>query len=372
MFYATDFSRIKLARVLQRRLHLLLALALMTTAGSCNQESSQERQDAKFDAGVIFVGEKQELTHTFEIVNNTTKPINIIETHKSCNCSTLELGKSKLEPAERTTLQMTIKNLTRSQGSYTVIATIVTDDPVEKSVNYTLTYRIYNRLQSESTAINLGGFSRKELMRTPPRKTAVLIDMISRAEEPLDSIAEIKTQDGLRVKPDPEPIIDLLEGGRIRRARISAMVETINESLLPMTSGRHSSSVNILTKKGERLSIPALWEINSPVVITPNPFSFGFIGRDEAATPKHIIIRDRDNLPFRITGFRSDSKLVELVDEQFLGQNSKNLSSHEIAVRLVRAKIDSAYQNGIIVFLTDHPEQKELQLSWSAIFGPSL
>jgi hypothetical protein len=321
------------------------------------------------DLGFVFTDSSPELTHSFVIKNETRTPVTFTDVLKSCNCTTITLGKYSLQPGEQTRLEMKVKVLSKTKGAYKATATLITDKPHPKSIAYTLAYRVYNRIEFDSPSINLGNISPESVLSGRTISQDLEFDIYSRSSEPEESIEKLDAGGGLLVTQGQSREPEYLEQGNLRKRRILATIQPITKQLLEFPGGGQTSSVNVVTSSAIRASVTVSWEVNNPVEVSPNPFSFGYVSKDASGLSKNIIIRDTENTAFRILGSRSDSQEIRLThSEKSAAPSTNGTPVHIINVRLIPAPNAAKYIKGKIVFLTDHPLQKEIQLTWTAIF----
>ncbi len=81
---------------MKKTLVLFLSLSLLVLNGYSQNEKDIAFKETAFDFGTIPQGKP--VTHGFEVVNNTKKPLYIANVEVSCGCTTPEWSKDPIAP----------------------------------------------------------------------------------------------------------------------------------------------------------------------------------------------------------------------------------------------------------------------------------
>jgi hypothetical protein len=266
---------------------------------SCDKPTTNLWPSVAYDAGIFFSDENGDIAHKFIIQNTTNRRVKFSGARKSCNCTDFSLAQESLEISEKTILKMSVKNLMRTKGSYSVTVHLDTDQPDYPGITYSLNYRVHNRIEFNSTSVYLGKFSHEKEVEDDNTAT-ININILSKLGSFDDIIEKVTTTSPLRLISLGEPIYEILEGGTIRQARYNASITLSKPGLLGLSTGSHTGTVNVLTRSGNRSSVPIFWEVSSPIELSPSPFSFGFVRKSDFPYTKHVIMKSVSEVKFKI------------------------------------------------------------------------
>ena len=297
------------------------------------------------DFGLILSGTEVSRTHTYRIRNTSNQLIKIrgIENHKPCCGDVASVAPADLEPGQELAVPVTIKfGLGSGQVVHRAVIEVEGNDPVDLSTTASAQARAtLTEAQPPVGATEIGQSGRVDyLIRTfgvaddPPR---TLDDSAIRCELATEWVGPATTEPA---RPD-----HVIEVHRLLRVPLPAARDF----------GQRRVELEVLGLDGAVIGRSQIrWEVAPTLVASPSGLIFGT--DSAAASERKIIVRARDDQPFRIIG--ATTNLPCLIVEADVG----SVGSHTVQARRTRVGPPQS-QTGEVVITTNHPAQILLKIA---------
>lgn len=343
-----------------------LTLLIAATATGCGPRPGSLGHDRYHDFGPAFAGSSAALVDTFQVRNSSSRPLKINKIIKSCNCTEVSLSKMEIPLGGSAELKMTIKP-SLALGKWTVQCTLQTDDLDEPGMTYTVTYRSYPHVRFDGSTLDLGRVMVGENgLPHPGDRKETWFEIFEPVSNRVDAPGDFEAPPCLALDLSRVPVIDLLEGGTIARSRYRIGVNYApGRSQFDGASGAHTATIAARTRSGHATSITALWSINLPLQISPDPVSFGLIRSVSGPVRRAVTLKGLDGSPFQLLTIDSDSNAVKA--EKMGERIARAELTHNLVLNYQNEKLKKLYDRGQIIITTDHPRMPKITIPWSAI-----
>jgi len=323
-----------------------------------------EAPGATFDAGAVFYETTPRVTHTFRLVNSTGRPVRVEEVRKSCTCTEATFDRNSVAPGESVNLTMVVQAQPTFRD-WNVSSSLVIDDPADPFWTCYLKFRTYPQAQFERPVVDLGRFQTTDTNPGNGVTTYLEVFEPARNERRSQPDFNLSYPPTLTVERDAEPVVDLLDSGRVRRLRYPIHLGVASATARQLTTGAQTACLVARSATGLALSTTASWSSDTPILAAPSNLSFGIVHVDGERVSRKFVLRANDGQPFRILAVTSDSPTVSLgVSPDVIKQPA---TSHTVELAYHRGALSPQFPGGRIVVQTDRPEMPSLQLPWSAI-----
>lgn len=346
------------------RRQLVLNLVLWTCLSGCDRPS---RPGHTFDAGPHFRRlMSSELTHTFKVKNTTGRSVKILKKISSCSCASAELERDTLAPGEETTLTLRTGVQDASNG-WEIACRLVTDSPDDgfKDWIYRLHYRSYTRARMEPPTLAFGLVKCDKVRAETVMPQRGIVELMQPASEPPDRIERWDVPDGFELLADPEPEVELIESGRVRRSRFGyALRLKPSANQIP---GARSAALALVTR-GHAIAVAVIsWTSESPWVLEPSSVHLGILQMGESSS-KSVILRSSEGESFRILEMLSDSDSVFIEREERGTPALDSKSAHVLRIKYRGQPSPTRALTGLIKIRTDRHNEAIVSIPWSALF----
>lgn len=133
-----------------------IASLLIVAAGpGCSRTTSGTAPGETHDAGPVFGVVAKSLTHRFEVVNSTDRPVRVLGESHSCTCTVVELERGVLQPGQSVPLTLRV-DLPLGHAGREVSCLVETDHPRFPEWAYKLKYTNYPKAQVVPERLDLG------------------------------------------------------------------------------------------------------------------------------------------------------------------------------------------------------------------------
>jgi len=302
--------------------------------------------DRECDFGPVIASPGRKLEHRYKLSTATQHDVTILNVvnHKTC-CGIVRVGKWILRPGDATDVEVTLI-VGDKFGAVTHAAEVVTDLPDDSNLVLRTMARAVPpvRVEEDSAFERTILIGAKETRRAEFR--AYASGTSSEAPTDLDRLDLRST-----IKVDwagPKELSPSDDGLRGESRRFVAMLD-------PAGPPGERRAV-ILLKDGKRVFFRNVvsWEIAARLTVSPKVIAMRARQRDY-----HVVIRTRDQKPFRITRIESPAPGL-----QGRAVNASSAVEQSIQVEGVPASKD---RRGAITVFTDHPMQEKVDLPFVMI-----
>jgi hypothetical protein len=345
-------------------------LVLITTLFGCSQKVAERHMSQPatfFDAGGIVADRSTTIRHVFYLKNSGKHNLRIIDVEKSCGCLEASVDRYSLDPAQEAQITLAA-HITPNYSARVVSCLVKTDDPGRATTTYNLAFKTFPRIQFRPLALNLGSFLRTG---TPgegtDRSADAWLDVFRTPGEEVDSPARFHSLDGVHVEVGDGLVADEPARGVIR---LSYPIHVrIPRDLLESTTGSQQQlDIELLTRRGERGSLPVVWSWRSAISASPRHLHFGTLG-GLTAGPARVLIRSTEGRGFRILSIAGDAAATvtsAAPDSSGLDLPTATRAVHSLSLRLRLNNPGWRAASGTVTVTTDDKTCPRLPIHWSA------
>lgn len=345
---------------------ILLSPLLIGGACGCGAADSREpagRQDRRGPRPWAIVVEQhlsafipppdEMLKHTFEVANDTGKPIRIAKLVPSCGCLRAQLDHWILEAGQRANLSITI-DLRRRFGDQRLGCKVMADGE-EQPRAYVLATKIYRDGDYGETDLSLGA------IRSGVGVERVLtLNTYAKPPSAPRSIREVRATSTHLEARFKGGVVETLPDGILKRT--SDLVLWLKPDTAP---GRGASDVAVLMaghdEPTSEVRVPVSWNVIRQFTVSPERAFFGSLSQANG-TPvvRRVVVRHCDDGPFRILSLASADRAV-LADIESGGIRTVIKLTLRPQMRTSSALV------GQVVLQTDDPECGSITIPFSAL-----
>ena len=341
------------------RFSATFALAILFFQNGCHRLPTMQSDQKKYYAGAIFPSKNNKISHTFSVVNTTNKQFTIVGKRPSCTCTQANLDKTLLNPGERANLSMTV-NSTTPYGlvkSYCILD-IEDDDKSRSEIIYELSFTVYPKIRIEKEYIDFGN----ELPSPGRNNFVVTVNIFDPAGERASELLSLKEiPDYLEVERDQSPITTLVENSTVKITKINVNVRINWDKIKDY--GYQTKSIQFLSSNDGSASLVVMHQTELPIVCKPKILHFKLNELINGKSHANISLISSSQKQFIIQKIEGGGIFkAEQTRESTQSQNEHYISFDFDASDLDKSK---KYYSGIIKIFTDHPNQKEVNVSWS-------
>jgi hypothetical protein len=356
---------------LNRRISTLYCVAAAFAMAGCQRAATPSQRSA-FDAGSVFVEDRQSLSHTFEVVNGLGRPLQILDESHGCGCTNVELGRKDIPAHEKTTLTINV-DVSHKFGEHTFTSTLKTDDPAAPMRQYRLIVRAYSRARINPEMVDLGtivlsgrGNRAGSAQATPQASKSVDISVYSPAgTQHLPTPVISNAHPELAAAIGPRSACEILADGVIRQqfpinvtvhSTDGAKEENVRRDLKIDLGKTHSTTLHVA------------WRNEGVIAAVPRNLHFGSIDPSAGQTRSlSVRLRSRKERPFRILNVRFDEASRTSDRGAPIELPTRSQPSHSLALTLPNNILASGGRgmSGKFHVLTDDPECPEVEIPWS-------
>lgn len=352
--------------LMQRYFHLLASVALAVSAG-CSRGASETLGES-FDAGAVFLESTPKITHAFRLSHRSDRTVTIKDIKRSCACTAAVVGKKTIAPGEAVALTMTV-DAKPIYSNQSVVCTLETDHPTQPEWTYRLSFRTYPRVRFDAATIDLG-----ELPDSPEADAksgagkAVWLETYEPATQLPVAAApfDLDCRPPLSASVGGEPDTEFIEDGTVRRSRHPVRVAIDPSAGREGPSGTYTGTVTARTGPKAIASTVVIWSRKAPLEVSPPNLSFGLVNRPGDRSSRKVILRSRDDRPFRVLSVAGGAEDVAATGPD-PGKPTGPAPTQVVELTFRRGPASRRFATGQAVIRTDHPEMPSLRVSWSAI-----
>ncbi len=338
------------------------AWSVLVLLGCSSRPAPPSETVRTFDAGPIVDNTQATIVHTFPVHNHTNRRVTVTGLTKACSCRSVSIDRDHIEPGATAELKMVVDANTLFTDA-SVACHVDTDEPLLPDLTYVVFYRTYPAVRFEDAGIQLGEYRPTDHAAPAPREEVTIEVYETVGDGPADRLDTIDAPAPLTVEFRPDPVVDLIEDGKVRRSRYQAAVGLTRGP--DPESGTKVGWIKATTSRGKFTMTPVSWTVTSAMSVVPSRLSFSSAG-DEGKPRKVVKVDSKDDRPFRLLGLGTSDGEVECA-----GLPSPTAStSQQVEITLLERPVRK-FMSGRVVLLTDDPEVPEIELPWSAIFPRS-
>ena len=272
----------------------LALLALLLPTLCLAQAQGQPRlslPEPAYDFGRIPPSQK--VSHQFKAINTGNAPLTITQLNAGCGCTSSVLGRQTLAPGESTELEVTF-NPAGLRGMAQKTVQVLSDDPVDPSQVLSFQADVLPGILPSTELVRF-----MDLVRGDRRKASVKLK--SETGQPI-RVSDVELSDapwlGVTTREEDNNVwvdLDLL-ARRLPAAKLSG-VDTIN--------------LHVANPGSSTLQLSVHWELRPPVIA--NPERVAWAGATGQVLRASMVLRHRQNKPFRILSARTSNPLLGVV-----------------------------------------------------------
>lgn len=298
----------------------------------------------------VLEGDADELTVTFDVVNDSTRSVVIESVMPSCNCSSASVDRDDLAPGARTVLRVVV-DLVRRTGEFSIETIVGLSDG--RQLRCVAPIAVYPRFTSRPEQLSFGVIGPNERQRQE-------FNLLTYGRDDDPPIPEISTgaDDGrLRVSAIDCSVRAIRDGIKERRTVIA--VDVCPDRVLTRP-GACCSCLTARCGACNELRIPIHWTVKSQFDVTPGTVFFGTVEAGERTLERRIIVRRDDRRVFQITALDSTHAAFRCVAVQ-----DQSTSEHELTISVDPARVDK-FAYGNILVKTDDSVEPQIVVSVAA------
>lgn len=318
-----------------------------------NPRSRTSRVIAEHSESVIVWSSGEYMfEHTFSVVNDSGESVYFVDTRTSCSCSTVQLAKHTLAPAEETTLRVEMKT---SSGGGTRVAQCVLIDNRGTPWVYRLRGIVYSPLQvaGKMSYLDLGILESGQ----PAGKRVEVYTYAEAHDEPDHPVITAAGVEGLKVLTDDQGLDTL--GGRVCRRTTAVDVILPAQGVVGAHNAQVSLAVSGCDRKFRR-TLHVTWRVRSPWVVSPSRVVLRLPEGSASAPRQEIRVRRLDGRPWKVGALRASHPGV-VVEEVVQAATSMGVAERVIAVT-VDPTHWSDWEMAHLIVKPDDPEQAALRI----------
>ena len=315
--------------------------------------------------GPAFAHKTPTISHRFQVVNTTGKPVKIRSEAHSCGCLSSKLGKTELSPGEATELTMEVHvppdytNL----GLETILAT---DHPDFPAWTYRLMVETFPPARVLPNRINLGTIdpNRSGTEIAVPAK----LEVFGPASSPPPTITSGPPPriDGIAVSTgEPSPAEAVAQG--VNRVRFPIHFAWSPDR--PLAAGPHSASITYALSDGTACSAQIDWTVSSPFEIEPKILHFGNVLSSDPLARAELRLASVDGAPFAVTKVEGMPPHLALVSPSAPPRSADPRQVVPFELRPEPNAFDRRSEFGELHVFTDRSETLPIVVPWSVFYS---
>ncbi len=297
------------------------------------------------DFGLVLAGSDVKRSHTYRISNTSGRPVRVrgVENRKPCCGEVAPVAPAVLAPGQSIEVAVTL-HIGLAAGQVVHLAALATEGPSEPPALIRTTALARPRATVEES----------EPMATSPypgesRRVGYAVRSFGTAANPPFPLDDRAIRS--------EAAIAWLGAASTRVDPVTGLTENRRDLALTVTAsgdpGSRSTTLEVLDGGGVVARKWLLWEVARAIRATPP----GLIVAADATDPLKVVLRSRDDRPFRI--LTATSRVEGLAIDP---DGNTSAAGHTLAVRVDRGPRDAA-RSGEILIRTDHPGQPEVKVA---------
>ena len=313
--------------------------------------------DAEFDYGVLRADDVETVTHTFRFRNSGGGNLLITEIIPSCECATSIVSASDLAPGQSATLTAAM-NLHGKTGVSGASIEVRSNDPENPARTFVITGTVLNLWRVVPTQLDMGdlgkGESKERILKvlseyfegeTPHRITGV------RSDDPAvqGAIGAVRT-------PEAEPGQKFFVVERPVNVRVTA-----GEQVGPQSARLYLSTDD---PRGVTQVVEVKWIVEGDLKVSAKRVIV--LKRGDTTRPINIAVESRSGMPFEILSIVSVARTGNRKDLVFTPLNANSPTKKTYKIELSESVKPGKPNLGEIVITTNHPEQKEISVPYTA------
>jgi len=288
------------------------------------------------------VSQDDRVSYKYKVTNKGNALLHIQEVRSTCGCTSSVIGESHLKPNENTFIEVhfdpkgMIGNVHKSLE-------VISNTPSNSKLMLTFQASVVKDIMPSKTVVFFDGISRNGVVSTT-------IHLKSGNEQPV-VLTNIVFSDAPFLSCIPKK-----DGNDV------ILNVSIDGQLIPKEKTRDINllTINTTNKKLPMMQFPIQWTVaQTTVIASPKKIVWTGAAGKEQRTVVHM--KHSEGKPFRILGVKSTSPLMGVV-----GITDMAASEHKFDVVLFEKAKPGGYKE-VLTLRLDDPEQKELEISVSAV-----